>query len=155
MLKQIQEGQLDSATLSDDKRRVCVKYLMFEQASVARMAEMLKVSVATIKRDRKKIREDNGIEGLVIDEQDLVHDLIETAENAVQKLTAQGKHRDAWAVKKELIEMLQTLGYINKEPISIEGNLNFLEVLALAHAKSTQPTVVQLKETDPEAAPRG
>lgn len=146
MLAQIQAGSLDPKTLTKDKRQLCVRFLMHEgKYSSYEMATILDVDRSTIMRDRKEIRNENALAQLVIDEADIAIEMIEAAEFAATKLIGQKKYKDAWTVRKECLEKLQSMGYVKKveEKLNIKGKLDLLSVLNAA------------REMDPESPDNG
>lgn len=132
MLQEIQAQRLDPKSLSDDKRRLCVRALLHQQSyTVYEIAELMGVHRMTITRDKKKIRDEDALGQLVIDESVIAQDMLDAAELHAARLTKAGKHKDAWTVRKECVELLQSLGYVKKvaQGISLKGTVSLLEVL--------------------------
>ncbi len=62
MIQQIKDGQLDPKTLNKELRQQCVEILLGEAYSAPSIAQILKRSDKTIRRDIDEIRERNALE---------------------------------------------------------------------------------------------
>lgn len=62
LVKAIQNGQVNAKGLSIQDRQMCVEYLANQGGSTAEIAEVLKVSDRTVRRDMGQIREKNAVE---------------------------------------------------------------------------------------------
>lgn len=133
LLNEIKSKAIDPKQLTDEKRRLCVYVMMVQQTfTIDDMAAIMNCHRNTISRDKKIIREENGTAGtFVIDENELANELIEQANHAIMKLNSAKKYRDAWIVKKECAEMLQSLGYVKRveQKFSLRGAISLMEVL--------------------------
>mgnify|MGYP001766992859 CR=1 FL=1 len=61
LIQQIKDGSLNPETLTKELRQCCVEVLLSEAYSVVSMAQVLKKSEKTIKRDIEEIRERNAL----------------------------------------------------------------------------------------------
>jgi len=135
-LRRIQSGELSPANISVDTRRAIVEHLSAEGYSVPEMAEILQMNERTIRRDRAAIREANSLDidpgltsemaGALVQEADIV---ITRTRRAARSKDASASDRiqaeaNCWKVRKELIEKLQSLGWLHQEPIEFTGQLS-------------------------------
>ena len=133
ILRGIAEKTVDPEMLSIENRRLCVQYMLHEKKwTQMEIAEILHVDRVTVTRDKQAIYKLNEHMLNDVDNRKFALDLIHTAQMASARLFRKGKEREAWQVEKELVESLQTLGYVSKEPEKIEGRLTLLEILKLA-----------------------
>ncbi|MBX7134396.1 MAG: hypothetical protein K1X67_17120 [Fimbriimonadaceae bacterium] len=124
LIQQLRSGTLAGSSLTIDDRRACVEYLTAEGYSVAEVAGILKVADRTVLRDRKAVREANSVERDESLITEMVGHLLREADIAANRLRrvardkstpAHGKvdaERFAWLVTKDLIVLLQRLGYL-------------------------------------------
>ena len=136
LLRQISEKRITAEQLTQHQRVLCIQYMLHEAKwTQMEIAEIVGVHRTTVARTAIRLREHAAMALDVIDQRSVALDLIQHAEVVCAHLMREGKKRDAWAVKKELVESLQTLGFISKEPIRFEGNikLSLREVIELAH----------------------
>lgn len=131
ILKMVQDGTLEPKKLSEDQRRVCVRWMYHDTHSytAAEIGGILQVSSQTIYRDIKIINDDPIYSKLIIDEIQVVNKLVRVAEFASGRLLRLSKYKEAWSVLKECSEMLQSLGYMKKAAVEIDIGENFLSFL--------------------------
>ena len=137
ILQRIQAKEILPSSLSEDQRRICVRYLIsIDKYENTQIADILDVSEATIYRDKRRIKQDVTFESIMIDEASVAADIIECAEKNYIRLTLEKKFKDAWIVKKECVELLQSMGFIRKvQPdINIKGQISLKEVFEGAAA---------------------
>ena len=136
MLKEIEAKTLDPALLTQEKRLICLQFLVHEgKYTVYEMSQILAVSDRTIYTDKKKLREGNDLSNLILDEASLAQDYIEDAGIVCAKLKKVGKWKDAFEVRDKCLDRLQSMGFIKKVPkeINLKGKLSLMEVLDLEH----------------------
>jgi hypothetical protein len=134
LLEDIKSGATDPETLSTEKKMLCVHFMIQSQSyTIMEMATFLKVNRATIFRYKKKLYQEDSLTQLIIDESTIALELIDTAQHASAKLMSDKKYKDAWTVRRECVEMLQTLGYVKQVPrkIDVKGALDLVGVLNL------------------------
>lgn len=106
---------------------------MIQQQSytVIEMATLLKVDRGTIYNYKKKLYQEDALSQLIIDESTMALEMIDTAQHASAKLMSQKKYKDAWTVRKECIEMLQSLGYVKRveQKLNVKGSIDLLAIL--------------------------
>jgi hypothetical protein len=61
-IRAVKSGQVNPRNVSAEDRRLCVAHLTGEGLSVAEIAQVLRVSVRTIARDRRAIHDENAIQ---------------------------------------------------------------------------------------------
>ncbi len=86
LIRDIQRGHVQPKTLSSEDRRACVRYLWGQGYSVHELAALLTVSEPTIKRDRRAIRMDNALHPSEALADEVIAELVDTAENAITRL---------------------------------------------------------------------
>lgn len=132
-LKLIAEKKISPKVLTAHQRRICIRHLLLDGSyTQVEIASILEVHEASVSRDKRRIQEQNGWILDNLDDRRIAVDLITTAERAVARLTKAGRHKDAWTVAKELVEKLQSLGYVKQRPIQFQGKLTLEEMLRLA-----------------------
>ena len=57
LMRQIDSGKINPTTLSKESRLACVEVLLLEGYSVAEIAQILRCSDRTVRRDRKQLRQ--------------------------------------------------------------------------------------------------
>lgn len=130
MLSKIQSGHLDPTTLTQSHRRLCLRVMLHQHTfTTQEMADILAVDRTTIWKDKKFLYGQSSMAQLMIDEVEIARDMMEHAEFAASRLDLQKKYKDAWTVRKECIEKLQTLGYVKEVAKKID--LTFFDVLEL------------------------
>lgn len=124
VIRAIQSKELAPEALSVDQRLACVGYLMCEGYSAAETAGILRVSDRTVMRDRARVRELGAVEAGPSLLAEMVGRLMLEAELTVQRLRKLGRdketpasarvdaERGAWDVTRDLIGVLQRLGYL-------------------------------------------
>jgi len=135
LIQKIKDGAIAPETLDKELRQRCVEVLLGEGYTIAAMAQVLKRSEKTIKRDLEDIRERNAISPdidlakKIIGEavmyarinRDYLMKLARTKEASVAE-KAQSEYY-AFKVLIELMSKLQTLGYLPSKPQAIVGDI--------------------------------
>ena len=133
LLNLISQKKLDPSQLTPHQRRICVRFLLQEgKHAQHEIAAILKVREQVISKDKKKIRAQNTWMLDEIDERKIAVGILRSAELFAARLSRGGKYRDAWAVQKECVEVLQNLGYLKRAPIELKGQVTLQEILKLA-----------------------
>ncbi len=133
LIRALQSGQV--AGLSPEDRRRVVEHLWGDGYSVPETAEIVKASERTILRDRVAIKAANAIRpdesfisetvGALVRQADLVVGRLRRI--ARDKQTAAAVKVDAevgcWTITRDLIQSLQSLGYLPTAPRQFQGEL--------------------------------
>jgi len=136
LIQQIKDGSVAPETLTKDLRQRCVEVLLGEGYSIGTMAQVLKRSEKTIKRDVDDIRERNAISPdidlakKIIGEmvmyarinRDYLMKLARTKDSSVAEKTQSEYY--AFKVLVELMTKLQSLGYLPSKPQTIVGGID-------------------------------
>ncbi|MDP8258428.1 MAG: DeoR family transcriptional regulator [Candidatus Aadella gelida] len=134
MLRQIKAGQIDPKTISPISRRLCVEVLILEGHQNASVAQALKVSDKTIRRDIQEIRRKNALEPSVDLAKQMIGQFFQKAMNHHAYLTRLARSQKAtvaektlaetaaWKVLKECLERFQFLGYLPLKPQEVIGH---------------------------------
>jgi len=137
LLKQLSEKTISPQQLSTHQRRICVRFMLQERKhSSHEMAAILQIHSVTVRRYTQQILEQNSWMLDDIDERKIAVDIIQSADVACARLFRKGREKDAFTIKKDAIELLQSLGYLKRKPIEVEANLTLLEIIKLAHANT-------------------
>lgn len=130
IIKKIQDGSLHPKSITDQQRRICVRFLLhvkdYEQNDVA---GLLKISPSTVTRDKKKLVQEDAWILSEMDDRTLAVQMIQTADKAAARLFRKGREREAWTVLRECVELLQSLGHVKKQATEIKGDFSFVSFL--------------------------
>ena len=135
LIRGLQSGSTSGASLTPGDRWRCVEHLSAEGYSAAEISEILKVSQRTIARDRTVIRQHNALERDPKLTAEMVGYLVQQAEQGVGRIrrvirdshTSPGVkidgERACWLISNQLVERLQSLGYLPTAATEIRGEL--------------------------------
>lgn len=132
LLNNIQSGEIDPKELSTEKKILCAQFMIQLQSyTVVEMANILQVDRTTIYNYKKKMYQEDALSQLVIDESVIALEMIETAQHVSAKLMSEKKYKDSWTVKRECIDMLQSLGYVKRveQKLNVRGSIDLLAIL--------------------------
>lgn len=139
LLQCIKDGKIKKEQLTKRQRLICAMYLLAEQKwTHQEIGNIIGVHYVTVGRYAQEIRRVNKFILNDIEEHSWAVGLIQTAETAAANLFRAGRQRDAWAVKKELTETLQSLGFLKRKPIEIEGKMSFKALMEMVHSETTE-----------------
>jgi hypothetical protein len=135
LLRAIKDGDIDPSSLSAAERRACVEHVHAEGANTPEIATLLAVSVRTIRRDIAQMREDHAATMDARFVPRMIGMLLQEAEIAQMRLRRLGRDKDsspgdriesakaAWSVTRDLIQSLQSLGYLPSAVRQIQAEL--------------------------------
>lgn len=135
LIQQIRDGTLNPRTLSIDARQSCVEVLIGEGYTKSQVAEILQWSEKTIQRDVQDIRESNSLTPSIEFAKQIAGDMVKKglAHHDYLVRISRGKEvsdadkiqavTSAWNIVNDLIERLQTLGYLPLKPKEIVGDI--------------------------------
>jgi hypothetical protein len=135
IIQEIKEGKRVARDLPKNDRQECVEALYLEGYSIAQMAQLLDRAEKTMTRDMGDIRERNCAKPSLELATQLIGDMVlkcrahqahlmrlaRSKEGSVQE-KAQAEYY-AWKVESEMMERLQTLGYLPSAPQKIVGDI--------------------------------
>jgi len=151
LIQEIKDGILSPKTLSKEVRQQCVKFLCSEGYAETGVARILECSERTIRRDLKEIREHSALVPDVDLAKQIVGDMFLKARThhaylmrlaRTSSISASDKTQaelGAWRIQKELIEKLQTLGYLPLVPHKISADI-------FHHEDEEEKTLGELKD---------
>jgi len=134
LLQEINANLLDAKTLDKSSRQRCIELLIAEGYGYQHISQALKISEKTVGRDMKKIRTRNELTPSIEFAEETIGDLFRQGLNHHAYLMRLARIKDAsisekmqsefaaWKVLKELIEKLQSLGYLPSKPTEIIGS---------------------------------
>ena len=151
-LEKIAKKEIDPKSLTTHQRRVCVRFLLMEgKHAQYEIAAILKCDPAVITRDKRRIQHQNSWMLDELDERRIAVNLIQVAEIASARLFRQNKSHEAWKVQRELMESLQSLGYVKKKPVEFEGKVSLQEILKLATNPNWETEFIRADNGHPAA----
>jgi DNA-binding CsgD family transcriptional regulator len=133
-IQDINSGRVDPNLLDRETRRECVVVLVGEGYSHSHIAQIMKRSEKTISRDLIDIRKKNAFSPSVEFVKETVGEFITKARIHASYLMRIAREKDssaasragaeylAWKVTKELVEKMQTLGYLPLKPQEVIGH---------------------------------
>jgi DNA-binding CsgD family transcriptional regulator len=135
LIQQLKDESLDPRTLPSELRQQCVEVLWSEGYNESAMAQILKRSEKTIKRDLQKIREKNALSPDLELARQIIGETVQRARMHQGYLVRLARSKDAtvsekaqseylaWRVQKELVEKMQSFGYLPSRPQEITGDI--------------------------------
>lgn len=139
LLEQIQKKALQPEQLTKHHKKICVRYLLSDKKySMLEIGTLMKIPTSTLYRYRDEIRLQNEYMLSDLDERKLALEWIEAGETACARLFRKGKEKDAIEVLTRMMEALQSLGYVKRKPIEIEGDVTLEEILKRGKEKRTE-----------------
>lgn len=135
LIQQIKDGTVAPETLTKDLRQRCVEVLLGEGYTVASMAQILKRSEKTIKRDIENIREQNAITPNLNLAKKIIGEMVMYGRIHRDRLMKLARTKEASVAEKsnaeylafkvfvELVAKLQSLGHLSTKPQAIVGEV--------------------------------
>jgi hypothetical protein len=135
IIKGIQSGDIPPGSLDKASRCACVEHLTAEGYSTVEIASILGASERTVRRDRAAIRAAHAVERDPSLVREMVGHLVMHADVAVSRIRRAVRQQDAkpgervdaeracWTIVKDLVGMLQKLGYLPTAPVEVRGRL--------------------------------
>jgi len=151
LLQQIQSEAIDPRDINKDVRQQIVEALTCEGSSIPQIAQILKVSDKTIRRDLSDIKDRNAFSPSIEIAKRLIGDMKMKAEAHRSYLMRLARAQAAsmsekslaeyyaWKVTKGLIEKLQSLGYLPSVPHRIAADIYH-------HDEEDAQTIGELKD---------
>ena len=124
LIQQIKDGSVEPKSLSKDQRQQCVAILCSEGYSESSIAQVLNRSEKTIHRDIAEVRSQNALSPDANLARELVGEMLVKARAHQSRLLRISSNKEnkafdriqaeyaAWRIERELIERLQSLGYM-------------------------------------------
>jgi transposase len=136
VIQEIKDGQLIPEMIDKDLRQQCVEVFLAEGYSVPQIAQILKKCDKTIRRDITEIRERNTLSPNIELAKKLIGEIVTYARIHREHLMRMSRTKEASVSEKaqaeyyahrvemELVDKLQTLGYLPLKPKTIVGDFN-------------------------------
>lgn len=136
IIQKIKDELSDPRLLSKEQRQQCVEVLNAEGLTEVTIAQILKVSVKTVYRDLLAIQERNALAPNINLVKQIIGELVRKAHIHHAYLMRLARSRDAspaekaqaefmsWRILNELVERLQSVGYIPLRPQQIVGDMH-------------------------------
>ena len=134
LLQQIKSESTDPRGMDKDLREQVVEVLFLEGTSPSQIAQLLKVSDKTVRRDIVAIKKRNALSPSVDLARRLIGDLLLRSESHRASLMRLSRGRGgsvgersqaeylAWKITEELAKLLQTMGYLPQKPKQVVGD---------------------------------
>jgi transposase-like protein len=134
IMQGIQSGATDPKSLDKQTRQRCVEFCLSEGYQVSQMAQLFNRPERTIYRDLDEIKQRHALAPSLDFAKATVGEMVMKARIAHSQLARTARSKEAspevrisaeylsWKVFKELIEKLQTLGYLPSSPQEIVGD---------------------------------
>lgn len=116
VLTLIRDGTLDPSSLEPADRQPVVAYLRLEGHNVDEIAQLFGVSAHKISQDLYALSKDRVKLVKGINLFDVASRLIEMAKHLSRKARREGDYSGSWKIEKELMEALQSLGFVYRAP---------------------------------------
>lgn len=136
LLQKIKSGEINPKTLSKEERQVCVSVLTLQEGfTIAQIAQLMYCCEKTIQRDLGEIRKKNSLSPSLELAREIIGELFIKAQVHASQLMRFARSNEgllgervqaeflAWRVRKELMEKLQTLGYLPSVAQRVEGEI--------------------------------
>ena len=135
LIQGINSGAVNPKTIDKPNRQQCIELLISEGYTYPQIVQVLKCSEKTIYRDLKEIRVRNELSPNVEFAKQFIGDVFHKASDHHSFLVRLARSKDtspaekiqseyaAWKILKELVEKLQTLGYLPLKPQEVIGDL--------------------------------
>lgn len=159
ILRQIKAGKLDARILPRKIRLECVYVLMFENINESAIADILKVSLKTIKRDKKLIFKENIMELSESERHILLGEYIFNCRSSRSRLQQLARSNEgsllakgqceflAWKIEDKMIKTLIKLGLFNKD--TMIGKLNLSGEKKRNYSEEEKDFIEKAKLLDP------
>lgn len=134
-IQAIKDGRLNPKSLSELERQECVEFLSGEGYTQQQIGEVLSISDRTVRRDLETIEERNALAPDLNLAKRIIGNMFRKAINHHRYLMRLARTSSAsiaeksqsefmaWRVLKEMVEKMQSLGYLPMRPQEISGNL--------------------------------
>lgn len=116
VLTLIRDGTLDPSSLECADRQPVVAYLRLEGHNVDEIAQLFGVSTGVINKDLRELAKDRVKLVKKINILEVAGHLIEIARHLSRKSRREGDYSGAWKIERELMESLQSLGFVYRAP---------------------------------------
>jgi len=135
LLQEINSGVLDAKTLDKTDRQRCIELLIAEGYGYQHISQVLKISEKTVGRDMKEIRTRNELTPSIEFAKEAIGDLFRQGLNHHAYLMRLARSNNAtnpekiqaefaaWRVLRELVERMQSLGYLPSRAQRMVGDI--------------------------------
>ena len=135
VIQQVKDGRVEPSTLTKEIRTRCVEVLWLEGYKVSEVAQILKRSEKTIKRDLNEIRDQNAISPDVDIAKKIIGEFLLKANNSYTHLIKLARSKEgslgeraqteyyAHMINSDTISKLQSLGYLPSATKTFAGSI--------------------------------
>lgn len=163
MIQQIKDGKLDPRTLDKEERQCCLEVMLQEGLNVPTLAQILKMSDKTIRRDIKDIRLRNSFTPSVDFLKETAGELFAYARIHRDHLMRLARSKEASVMERAQAEMyasqvflntvtkLQSIGYLPEQAQTIVGDIFHHNVPDLKTLKEGIHQMEGIIDIDPQS----
>jgi len=164
LIQEIKDGRVSADTIDKELRQQCVEICIAEGYSIASIAQIFNKCEKTIKRDVESIRDRNALTPDIELAKRLIGEMVNYARIHRDHLMRLARYKDtsvsekaqaeyyAHRVEMEMVDKLQTLGYLPLKPKTIVGD--FTHTL-ISDDKALVELRLQLSEVEKLAVEEG
>lgn len=165
VIQQLKDGRISPETIDKDLRQQCVEVFLAEGYSISTMAQIFQKCEKTLRRDLDEIRERNALTPNVELAKKIIGEILTYARIHRDHLMRLARSKEtgvseraqseyyAHRVGMELVEKLQTLGYLPLKPKTIVGDFTYN--MQVSDEKSFDELRIQLLEIERVALEQG
>jgi len=137
IIQQLKDGRLDSETIDKEMRQQCVEVFLAEGYSISTMAQIFNKCEKTLRRDLEEVRARNAISPDIELAKKIIGEMLTYARINRDHLMRLSRSKDtsvsekaqaeyyAHRVGMELVDKLQTLGYLPLKPKTVVGDFTY------------------------------
>lgn len=139
ILKLLSNGKMEKKSLTSRQRYICAVYLMYEQKYTHQeIANILGLHRVTVHQYSQRMHRDEAFSLDTLTARMVAISAIQKAEVASARLFRKGEEKDAVELYFKLIDKLQSLGFLPKKPLEIEGKMSFVKLMEIVNSETTE-----------------
>jgi IS30 family transposase len=137
LIQRLKDGQISPELIDKDQRQLCIEVFIGEGYTISSIAQILNKCEKTIRRDLEEIRERNALTPDVGLAKKIIGDMVVSSHMHRGHLMRLARSKDASVSEKaqaeyyahrvdmEIIDRLQTLGYLPLKPKTVVGDFTY------------------------------
>lgn len=165
VIQDLKDGRLAPETIDKDLRQQCVEVFLAEGHNISFIAQVFHKNERTVRRDVEQIRERNALSPNIEQAKKIIGELVTYARIHRDHLMRMARTKEtsvseksqaeyyAHRVEMELVEKLQTLGYLPLKPKTIVGDFTYN--MQVSDEKAIDDLKLQLVEIERLAIEQG
>ena len=165
LIQKLKDGQISPELIDKDQRQLCIEVFVGEGYTISSIAQILSKCEKTIRRDLEEIRERNALTPDIGLAKRIIGEMVTNGHVHRNHLMRLARSKDASTAEKsqaeyyahrvdmELVDRLQTLGYLPLKPKTIVGDFTYN--MQVNDEKSIYDLKAQLAEIEKLALEHG